>query len=158
MFQWRVVKSFKTSLDGHWLTFTPRKEMLSSSLAQGNIQALAKIIPDFHGLFQQFWKPLTVLVPSRGFSVERNFLCKDLLYTDDDFHLNLGFNFSTQTMVFTFKTEKVLSTDSGFSLKYVFTKKFSTQTITLHFLNKHNEPTLFSFLYNKEGTFHIFIW
>ena len=135
-----------TSLDGHWLTFPPREEMLSSSLAQGKIQVLAKIIPDFHGLFQQFWKPLTVLAPSRGSSVERTCLCKELLYTDDDFHLYLGFNFSTQTMVFTFKSEKVLSTDNGFSLKYVFTKKFSTQTITLHFLNKHNKPTIFFFL------------
>ena len=34
-------------------------------------------------------------------TVERSCLCRELLNTDDDFHLNLGFNFSTQTMFFT---------------------------------------------------------
>ena len=34
-------------------------------------------------------------------SLEGTCLCRELLYKDNDFHLNLGFKFSTQTMVFT---------------------------------------------------------
>ena len=34
-------------------------------------------------------------------SLERSCLYGELLYTDNDFHFNLGFKFSTQAMVFT---------------------------------------------------------
>ena len=40
-------------------------------------------------------------------SVERTCLYKELFYTDYDFHLNLGFKFSTQTMPFTFNLDSI---------------------------------------------------
>ena len=38
-------------------------------------------------------------------SMERTNLCRELLYTDNNFHPNLGFMFSTQTMFVTFNLD-----------------------------------------------------
>ena len=66
-------------------------------------------------------------------SVKISCLYRQLLYKNSDFHLNLGFNFSAQTLLFTLNWihVKVISTDNGFTLKSNFTKRFSTQTVSL---------------------------
>ena len=50
-------------------------------------------------------------------SVERTCLWRELLYLDNDFHLNLGFKFSSQTVVFTSNLDS--------------RKRFSPQTMVL---------------------------
>ena len=62
----------------------------------------------------------------KDLSVEITCLCRLLIYTDNDFHLILGFNLPLQTMVFYLKSgfkKKVIYTDNGFSPKPDFTKK-----------------------------------
>ena len=48
-----------------------------------------------------------------------------VIYTDNGFHLNLGFNSSLETMVFTLNLDsrKGIYTDNGFSPKSDFKKK-----------------------------------
>ena len=57
------------------------------------------------------------------------------LYTEQDFHLILGFKLSTQTVVFTLNwdSRKVYLHSQLIHLKYDLTKKLSTQTIRLLF-------------------------
>ena len=44
--------------------------------------------------------PLDFEVTAEVLSVEITWMCRELVYTDNDFHINLGLKFSTQTMVF----------------------------------------------------------
>ena len=41
-------------------------------------------------------------------SVKRTCLCKELLYTDNNFHLNLDFKFATQTIIVTFDSHCIV--------------------------------------------------
>ena len=79
-------------------------------------------------------------------SVEISCLCKVLFYMDNDFHLNLVFNYYTQTIVFTLNIESrkgsLHKKCNVFSPKSDFTKKVLYAGISLLIGNRGDHAGL----------------
>ena len=60
--------------------------------------------------------------------MERTSLCRELLYTDNDFHLDLGFKFSTQTMVLVLN---LISRKSSLHRQFLYLKYINPNNDTL---------------------------